>query len=102
MNFWLRYWALPMRADTGPALLSGTGFSLCGFGLRWNQRKPHRPARPAGGLKSVLLKSRQHFRELVVALGCAVLHAGLNHRVADLLRGVPHRDCERRLAILLG
>src|SRR6267143_2734689 len=44
---------------------------------------------------------RQQLSELVVALGRAVLHAGFDNRLANLLRLIPHRDCERRLAILL-
>ncbi len=35
------------------AVLSSTGFSLCT--VNGPQLKPHRPARPAGGLKPVLL-----------------------------------------------
>src|SRR5882757_3686607 len=49
--------------EDGFAHLSGTGscgerwrtISLCGFELQRRPRKAHRPARPAGGLKSVLL-----------------------------------------------
>ena len=37
---------------------------------------------------------RQQLSELVVALGRAMLHAGFDDRVANLLRLIPHRDCE--------
>jgi hypothetical protein len=36
--------------------MSSTDFSRCGFGFHASG-KAHRPARPAGGLKSVLLKA---------------------------------------------
>ena len=58
-------------------VLSSTGFSLCDFGFRTGG-KSHRPARPAGGLKSVVLKS-------VLAVshrGGNVMRHAIRHRFA--------------------